>query len=129
MNAIIPTETPSDRMQTTGNILLCLAASALVGTLLLAFLVANSSVGNSDGLIPGIARAIGRYFRFVTLITLTAEFLAILLLAIGAARWRFRIIRSPRWVFCALCTAFVGPAMIVLVFTAALIAAHSIQMA
>ncbi len=126
MNAIIPTETPSDRMQTPGNILLCLAASALVGTLLLAFFVANSSVGNSDGLIPGIARAIGRYFRFVTLITLTSEVLAIVVLAIGAARWRFRIIRSPRWVISALCTAFVGLAMIVLIFIAALICTYSI---
>ena len=126
MNAIIPTETPSDRMQTTGNIFLCLAASALVGTLLLAFFVANSSVGNSDGLIPGIARAIGRYFQFVTLITLTSEVLAIVVLAIGAARWRFRIIRSPRWVISALCTAFVGLAMIVLTFIVALICTYSI---
>jgi uncharacterized membrane protein len=126
MNAIIPTETASDRMQTTGNILLCLAASGLVGTLLLAFLVANSSAGNSDGLIPAIARAIGQYFRFVTLITLTSEVLAILVLVLGAARWRFRIIRSPRWVISALCTAFVGLAMIILVSIAALICTYRI---
>ncbi len=129
MNAIIPTETPSDRMQTTGNILLCLTASALLGTFLLAFFVANSSVGNSGGLMPSIARAIGRYVGFVTLIALTSEVLAIVVLAIGAARWRFRIIRSPRWVISALCTAFVGLAMIVLIVIASLIATYSVQMA
>jgi len=126
MSAINPTETPSDRMQTTGNILLCLAASALVGTLLLAFLVANNSAGNSNGLIPGIARTIGRNFQLVTLITLTSEVLAIVVLTIGAACWRLRIFRSPRWVISALCTAFVGLAMIVLVFIAALICSYSI---
>lgn len=85
MNTIIPSQKPSDRMQTTGNILLCLAAAALVGTLLLGFFVANSSVGNSGGLIPGVARTIGRNFRFVTLIALTSEVLAIVVLAVGAA--------------------------------------------
>ncbi len=129
MNTIIPTETPSNRIQITGNILLCLTASALLGTLLLAFLVANNSAGNSSGLIPSVARAIGRNFRFVTLITLTSEVLAIVVLAISAARWRFRIIRSPRWVISALCTAFVALAMIVLVYLAIIIAAYKIQMA
>jgi hypothetical protein len=52
--------------------------------------------------------------------------LAIVVLAIGAARWRFRIIRSPRWVISALCTAFVGLAMVVLVFITVLIVTLSI---
>jgi hypothetical protein len=51
---------------------------------------------------------------------------AIVVLAIGAARWRFCIIRSPRWVISALCTAFVGLAMIALIFIVALICTYSI---
>jgi len=113
-------------MRTTGNVLLCLAASALVGTLLLAFFVANNSVGNSDGLIPGIARAIGRDFRFVTLITLTLEVLAIVALTISAAYWRLRIIRSPRWVVSLLCVVFAGIAMVVLVYMTVVIVTLSI---
>jgi hypothetical protein len=126
MNTIIPSQKPSDRMQATGSILLYLAAAALVGTILLAFFVANSSVGNSGGLIPGVARAIGRNFRFVTLIALTSEVLAVVVLAVGAARWRSRIVRSQRWVVSALCTAFVGLAMVVLIFIAALICTYRI---
>ncbi len=129
MNAIIPAETPSNRIQTTGNILLCLTASALLGTLLLAFLVANSSAANSNGLIPSVARAIGRHAGFVTLITLASEALAIVVLAVGAVRWRSRIIRSPRWVISALCTGFVGLAMIALIVITSIIAAYKIQMA
>jgi len=126
MNENTPTDTLSDRMRTTGNVLLCLAASALVGTLLLAFFVANNSVGNSDGLIPGIARAIGRDFRFVTLITLTLEVLAIVALTISAAYWRLRIIRSPRWVVSLLCVVFAGIAMVVLVYMTVVIVTLSI---
>jgi len=128
MNAITPTRTQSDRVHATGNILLCLTASALLGTLLLAFLVANHSVGDSSGMIPGIARGIGRHAGFVSLITLMSELLAIVVLAFSAARWRAGIIHSPRWFIAALCTAFVGLAMPVLLVMAALIASNKIQM-
>ena len=124
MSEIIPAEGPHDEMKTTGIISFWLAVSALVGTFLytIAFLVANRSGDNANRVIAQLGHAVGPYAGFVAIVTLASEFFIFVVLAIAAARWRFRIFRSPYLMISALCAALVGVWIILLCLIAIQIA-------
>ena len=124
MSEIIPASRPHDEMKRIGIISFCLAASALMGIFLftIAFLVANSSGGDINGVMARLGDVVDPYAGFVAIVTLALESLTIVALAVGAARWRFRIFRSPYLMISALCAVLVGVWIILLWLTAIRIA-------
>jgi hypothetical protein len=116
MNSTMPIDQPTDGLQKSATVAFWISASALVAVLLCAmeFFAVLGSDSGVGGPIALFGRAIGPYFGTVALVTLALELLAIALLAIGAVRWHFSIVRSPRWIASGVCTLLVAFAMVTL---------------
>jgi hypothetical protein len=119
------TAVPSNKMQTTGHILSWLTGSAAVGMVLVlaCFFHSYRSPGaQADGLLTRLAVGIGPYLGFIIVITLVSEASAFVVFVVGAACWRLRIVRSPRWVLSGLGIVLVAAAMYLVVYVAIVIA-------
>lgn len=68
----------------------------------------------------------GLLTRLVILITLAPEASAFVVFVVGAACWRLRMVRSPRWVLSALCIVLLAAAMYVVVYAVIVIAISSV---
>ncbi len=124
MNPTISNNQNSDRIQTTGNVVLFLAVSSLLAAILWtgAFLAVLSSDNGSAGQIAQFGRVLGPYLGLVALSVVSIELLTIGLLAISSAHWRFSILRDNRWVASMVCAMFSFCITIALMFLYIIIA-------
>jgi hypothetical protein len=120
----MPIHRPTDGLKESGTVASWLSASALVAVILcaLAFVAVLHSDSGVGGPIALFGGAIGPYFGTVALATLALDLLAIALFAIGAVRWRFSIVHSPRWIASGVCTSLTAFAMLALCLLYVLIA-------
>ena len=99
---MMTSNTPSNKMQTTGTVLSWLVGYALVALLIfiVAFIRSNSSTGNQGhGLLEEFVNGVG---PLLGLSVLAAAAVAVALCIVGIVRWPAQIIRSPQWVFSAI---------------------------
>ena len=124
MNSTMPIDRLTHGLQKSGTVAFWTSVSALVGVFMcaLAFFAVLGSDSGVGGPIALFGRAIGPYFGAVALLALALELLAIVLCAIGAVRWHFSIVRSPRWIASGICTLLAAFAMLTLGLLYALIA-------
>lgn len=114
--------TPSNKMQTTGTVLSWLVGYTLVALLIIivAFIRSNSSTGNqAHGPLEEFVNGVG---PLLALSVLAAAAVALALFIVGIVRWPAQIFHSPQWVLSAIGIVLVAVAVLLIASIASFIA-------
>lgn len=101
MSSVMPLTSPSsDGMHGAGRLVFWLAITSFVGTLLwgVAFFAVLSSDSGAGGGLAHLGRVVAPCLDLAAVVTMALECLTIGVIAVGAVRWQFRIVRNPRWI-------------------------------